>query len=633
MKGPYAVLLILAALLVVAPFFLLSNDARKQRSDGVVYRVAYSSAVKSIDPATAGDTTSASIQGNMYEGLYTYHFLKRPVEVVCQLAESMPAVSEDGLTYTIPLKPGVLFHRNPCFGPDSHGKGWATRKMTAHDFVFAFKRIADYHVNTGLGWAFLAGRIEGLDAFREKTKAYKIGDFSRYDLPVEGLQAVDDYTLRIRLTGPFPQFIYVLAMNTYAPIPHEAVSYWLGSRDNGTGERLTIPEHERSTEFSEPEHVVGTGPYVLAEWKRKWKFTFRRNPEYRYEEYPVAGEDAHGNYPGDKELGLLDDAGKRVPFIDEIHYRFIEEEYATWMMFLSRQTDVGAIPREAFNNVITPGKDLTDDWKNRGIYLEKSPYPAIYWFVFNMEDPLLGSCKALRQALCLAYDVESEIDVLLNGQAKRAVNIVPGSFKGHSEAGPGPYARFDVDGAKSKLAEATKELHRKGLLVDGKLPEIKLDLAAGPHATRVAEFAQQQFAVLGIKIKPVFNDWPTLQRKVHNKQAQMYTMGWHADYPDAENFLQLFYSGNIDKGTNNANYNNPEFDALYERVRLMLDSPERTVLYVQMIRMISEDCPILLLYEPESFTLFWEWVKNVKAHPIGYGYAKFRRIDQLLREQ
>ena len=160
----------------------------------------------------------------------------------------------------------------------------------------------------------------------------------------------------------------------------------------------------------------------------------------------------------------------------------------------------------------------------------------------------------------------------------------------------------------------------------GEIPELKLDLGDGPAAIKQAEFIRQQFQKMGLKVKPVFNDWPTLQRKVNNKQIQMYTMGWIADYPDAENFLQLYYSGNIDKGTNNTNYRNPRFDSLYRIVRVMQDSPERTALYAGMVRILNEECPVALLYEPENFTLYGDWGFNVKPPSIGSGFYKYRRI-------
>jgi oligopeptide transport system substrate-binding protein len=332
-------------------------------------------------------------------------------------------------------------------------------------------------------------------------------------------------------------------------------------------------------------------------------------------------------YPGDSALGLLADAGKRVPFIDEIRFRYVDEQYTSWMLFLSKQVDAAGIPREAFETVIRPDKELTESWKKRHIVLARFTDPSIYWIAFNMEDTVLGGCKELRQGICLGFDVETEIKVLLNGRGKRAVNMIPSDFKGHTEAGMGQYNRYDLVAALEKLALAKKTLGDRGLLQKGDIPELKLDLGDGPSAIKQAEFIRQQFQKMGLKVKPVFNDWPTLQRKVNNKQIQMYTMGWIADYPDAENFLQLYYSGNIDKGTNNTNFRNARFDSLYRQVRVMQDSPERTANYAAMTRILSEECPALLLSEPENFTLYADWGFNVKPPPIGYGYFKYRRID------
>jgi len=609
---------------------LLPGQAEDRYAGKVVRYGLYGAAVRSLDPATCGDTTSSGFQGDVYEGLYTYHFLKRPAQdwVIPQLAAEKPVVSADGLTYTVKLKKGVKYHRNPCFGPDPTGENeWATRTVKAEDFVLAMKRVADYHINTGLSWAF-ATRIKGLKEYRKKTRKYKIGDFSRYDLPVEGMEALDEHTLRITLTEPFPQFRFVLAMHVYAPIPREAVEYWLATEDDGRGGRKPIPVENRTTEFREAEQVVGTGPYMWKEFERKSRIVMERNPDFRDDFYPSEGE------PGDREAGLLDDAGKKVPFIDVLYYEYTHEASSSWKLFLTRQRDTTGIPKDVFDSIVSPDRDLTSRWRKKGIYMKSYWSPAVYWIVFNMEDPVIGASKSLRQALCASFDVESYLKVLFNNRGRRAVNILPSSFTGWKEAGPGPYAGFDLDLAKRKLADARKELAAKGLLKNGEIPRLTIDLGGtdGETAKR-AEFFKQQFDQIGVRVDYNLNDWPKLQEKVHNKQCQMYTMGWHADYPDAENFLQLYYSPNIEKQTNNSNYANPEFDRLYEKVRVMPDSPERTALYARMVRMISEDCPVLLLTEPQSYVLIYEWMRNVKPHPVGYGYKKYRRIDTKLRHE
>jgi ABC-type transport system substrate-binding protein len=411
-------------------------------------------------------------------------------------------------------------------------------------------------------------------------------------------------------------------MSVYAPIPREAVDYWLGTEDDGRGGRRPVPVEKRRTEFRQADQCVGTGPYLMSVFERKKRIVQTRNPEFRPDFYPTEGS------PQDRSDGLLDDAGKRVPFIDVLQFDFVAEDYPAWMRFLSRQTDMSAIPREEFEFVINPDRGLAETWRQRGIRLITYEQPTIQWIEFNMQDRLVGASKALRQALCLSYDVENEIRVLYNGRGVRATRIVPRSMTGWQQAGPGPYFRFDLQAARARLEEAKKELAGKGLLVNGEIPAIKLDIGGTSQALlRLGEFTRQQFARIGVKVDVAYCDYPVLRNKIDNKAVQTFMSGWHSDYPDSENFLQLFYSPNITKGTNDTNYSNPEFDRLYEQAAALPDSPRRMELYVTMMRMVCQDCPVLPLGEPQTFLLMHDWVHNVKANPFGYGYVKYRRID------
>ena len=622
MKWFYISALLGAAVLSLAPFYLLKRQDTSAFEGKVVSYSTYGAKVRSIDPATAGDTTSAGVQGGMYESLYSYHFLKRPVELEPQLAAAMPGVSPDGLTYTFGLKGGVKYCRNDCFGvgPDGQAK---TRTVRAADFVLAFKRIADYHITTPMSLAFIEDKLVGLNDYRERTRSYDKGDFRRYDeLDLEGVQALDELTLRIRLTKPFPQLLYVLALNNYAPIPRELIEYHLASRPGPNG-REPVPLRDRSPVIHSPEAAVGTGAYFLKEFVSGGRIVLSRNPDFRHELYPCQGSEE------DRAAGRLADCGKPVPFVDIIYMEYVPEEYPMWKLFLSRRVDRSGIPRQQYSQVISPSKELTDRWAKQGIGLIKYSDPAVYWFAFNMEDRVLGSSKSLRQALCLGFSVEKYIEQLHNGRGIRAVNTLPTSLEAHDEAGPGPYARFDLDEARKKLAQAHNELEASGVIGPGEpIPALTLDLGGRDEEDRrMGEFAQRQFDQLGIKLKIELNDWPTLQAKVENKQTQMYSMGWHADYPDPENFLQLYYTPNIKRGTNNTNYSNPEFDRLYEQAAVMLPGPRRRELYVKMVRMLNEDCPALLLSEPISFVLVHPWMHNLKPHPFGYGFAKYASID------
>ncbi len=619
MKWFYVTALAIAALMVLSPYLLLRGEQSGRQSGKVVSYDVYGAKVKSIDPATCGDTTSASIQGNIYEGLYTYHFLKRPVEVVPQLAEEMPRISPDGRTYTIKIKKGVNYSRNACFGTEADGRP-KTREVRAADFVLAFKRVADFHVTTQLSLAFIEDRIVGLSEYRNNTRRYAKGDLSRYDKEdLRGVRALDEHTLQIELNEPFPQLVYVLAIGVYAPIPREVAAYYLARG----------PMESRSPEILQREAIAGTGPYLLTDWIKGGKIVLERNDEFRHETYPAEGA------PGDEAAGLLKDAGKQVPFIDVQELVFVEESNPAWMMFERKQRDLAGIPRDVYDKVISPTRELVAKYEKEGVRLLKYTSPAVYWIVFNMDDPVVGKSKSLRQALCLAYDVETHIEVLYNGRGIRATNIIPSEFKGHDEAGPGPYYRYDLDAAKEKIEQAKQELLAVGVIKPGEpIPALKLDMAGRDESSRrFAEFAMGEFRKLGVELKVEMNDWPTLQSKVQNKQCQLYTMGWHADYPDAENFLQLFYTPNIDRGTNNSNYSNAAFDELFRKAATELDESKRVAMYVEMVRMLNEDCPVLLLSEPVSFLLIHKWVSNVKPHPIGYGYLKYRRIDVDLRRR
>ncbi len=589
--------------------------------DPVIRFSSYGATVNTLDPANCADTTSAYIQGHIYEGLYGYHYLKRPLELEPLLAADMPTVSEDGLVYTIPIRPGVLFSRNECFGEDTHGR-WATREVTADDFVLAFKRTADPLLSGGLVRSFVFNRVIGFQDYYESLKENHTHDRSRYEPPLEGVVALDRYTLQITLSEPFPQLTYILALANVAPIPYEAVDYWLADTEKMT--------------FLEPEQLIGTGPYLLASYAKKKPIVFVRNPDFRYREYPSEGA------PGDAERGLLADAGKQIPFIDAIYLDYIGEEFTTWLNFLAGDVDTSGISKKLFDFVITPDKQLLNKYADSGIDMHVYEDPSIFWLVFQMDNELFAASPSLRKGICLGYDVESYVKVLYNGRGRPAVNCIPSStkvfnptsYEAHLAAGPGEFYRYDLAESKRYLAQAKDELAAAGLLdPNGEIPVLELYVPAdSPRARAMADFAHQQFNAMGLRLRTQANDWTTHQRFVSTGKAQMYFMGWHADYPDAENFLQLFYSGNF-VGYDAPPWQDDEYDALYEQARIMPDCPERTELYAQMARIINEQCPLRLLSEPQSYVLVYDWLENYKHHPIGYGTTQYFRINTERRRE
>ena len=266
MKGFYVIAPAVVIALILIPFVLLDEETPQRFAGKMVVYDIYATKINSVDPATCGDVASSIIQGNFHEGLYDYHYLKRPLEVVPQLAASMPEISPDGLTYTISLRKDVKYSPNPCFGLDADGKP-KTRTVRAADFVLAFQRIADFHITTRLSLSFIEDKIAGLKEYRMATRRYHKGDLSRYAREkLTGVTALNDHTLQIRLVKRFPQLLYVLAMHVYAPVPWELVDYHLvrDPANNGVPRRLS----ECDPEIRLRQAIVGTGPYVLSEWVR-----------------------------------------------------------------------------------------------------------------------------------------------------------------------------------------------------------------------------------------------------------------------------------------------------------------------------------------------------------------------------
>ncbi len=585
-------------ILGLAAVILAVGCAKKEKSSAgkeMVLRHLLRTRVQTMDPGNARDLYSATVISQIYEPLYTYHFLKRPYEIISVLAENLPDLSADGTTYTIRIKKGVRFQDDVCF---PGGKG---RQLKASDFVYAIKRIANVKY-ASQNWAILDDRIVGLNDFREYTKGFKKQWDVDYSREVEGLRVLDDYTLRIQLINPWPQFVEtILSDPSTAPIPYEAVDYY----------KEDIIRHP-----------VGTGPFRLETYQPGCFIEMVRNANWRGELYPSEGE------PGDKENGFLEDAGKPVPFADRIIWRIVEEDQPAWLLLMRGYIDAMGIPKDNFDRAVSAEHKETPEMTNRGIELKTFSDPSTFWIGFNFKDPVLGKNLPLRKALSRAIDRQRFIDLFFNGRDKVAHGFVcPGLDSYDPNIVRFGYSKYDLTEARQLLKEAEK-IH------GGPIPKLTVAMPGTDTFYRqFGLFLQRQCEAAGITLVVDYMDWPTYMERQNKGQCQMFASGLSAGCPDASDILDMFTTRQFAPGQNKFFYSNPAYDALYDKVRVMQSSPERVELYRKLERMVLDDYPAIFTNHRVAYTLNHGWYKNYKPHVFCYGLSKYRRVDVELREQ
>ena len=299
-----------------------------------VLRYAMRVAETGFDPAQISDLYSSTLCANVFDALYEYEFLARPVRLRPNTAVALPEASADFKTFTIRVRPGIYFNDDPAF------KG-VKRELTAADYVYSIKRHFDPRWKSPTYTSLNNNRIIGLDELRQAALRDKT-PFD-YDKPVEGLRAVDRYTIQFKLAEPNPRFTDELSdpARTGA-VAREVVELY--------GEKIM-------------EHPVGTGPYRLAEWRRSSRISFEKNPNYRgvfYQEEAPEGDPLA--QAAAKRL-----AGRRLPMVDRIEVSVIEQPQPRWLAFVNREMDVIEQVPEDFTYTAIPNNKVAPNLAKQGI--------------------------------------------------------------------------------------------------------------------------------------------------------------------------------------------------------------------------------------------------------------------------
>lgn len=402
-------------------------------------------------------------------------------------------------------------------------------------------------------------------------------------------EALDKYTLQFKLAKPFPQFLYSLAMTFTYVVSKEVVAKY-------------------GKEFVN--HPVGTGPYILPLFDQGKKITYVKNPTFREKLYPSDSS------PELKHL--LADAGKKLPLVEKVVVHVMKESQPAWLKLNKGEIDYYSVPKDNFATAIKNNK-LSDELVAKGFILDIAPQLDVTYTAFNFENKLFHN-KKLRQAMYLAYDEAKANELFYNNTAFPAQSIIPPGIAGHD-------VNYKNQFKGPKLEEAKKMLAEAGYPEGKGLPELKYDIPDSTVSRQMGEYFQKQMEQIGVKIKILSSPWPEFQAKVKKKSVEIYGLAWGADYPDAENFLQLFYGPNSSPGANGSNYNNPVFNKEFETAVQMQDSPARTALYEKLNKFLGEEVVALFGVHRQAYILEQGWLKNYHPTDLHHDAIQYLNID------
>jgi ABC-type transport system substrate-binding protein len=508
-----------------------------------------------LDPAVASDVASLSLLENLFDPLLRYDYLARPVKLIPNTAATMPTVSDNGKTYTFRLRQDVYFT------PDAAFKG-AHRQATAQDYAYSFNRLHDPALKSP--WLYL---FDG----------------------VASVEAVDKFTLRIRLKAPDPNFLFYLAMPATAVVAREVVDAYGAQTGN---------------------HPIGTGPFKIGTWKRSDQIVLLANRDFRPTEFE----------------------GKRLPMLDRIDIKIVEEYQSRVLGFLNGEFDfLEQLPESMKELALTADNQLKPELVRKGIVLAPFPVLQTYYMWMNMDDPLIGGYSkekvALRRAIALGYNNAEDIAQMKKGLAQQAVTPLPPNVLGVDPNYRSPVA-YDPALANALLDRYGYRKSKNGYRTqpDGQPLLLVMHSEASTVGRLRDELWRKNLNAIGLNVTFKSDKKTEIIKASRLGKVMMFETNWVADFPDGDNFYQLLYGPNAGRA-NYARFNLPAYNQRYEQARLMGDSPQRTALYDEMAQLIHAYTPWVLLTHPISADLQQPWLKHYRRHPVEFTNWRYLDVD------
>jgi ABC-type transport system substrate-binding protein len=587
----------LAAPLAIAP------AAQPRGAPSRTLRVAFPIAETGFDPAQVQDLYSRTVIGHIFDAPLEYDYQARPAVLRPNTTTALPEVSDDHRTFTMRIRPGILFQDDPAFG----GR---PRELTAADYVYTFKRFYDPRWKSPMLFVLENSRLLGLTELRQRALKEKT-PFD-YAHPVDGIRALDRYTLQIRLAEPNPRFIYNLADSSMlGAIAHEVVGRY--------GDDIMA-------------HPVGTGPFRLAQWTRSSRIVMERNPTYRRSLYAFeAAADMPDLAPEVERL-----RGRSLPMVDRVEISIIDESQPRWLAFQQGGLDILALPAE-FLPVAAPNGRLAPYLERRAIRMRRTAMADITLTYFNMEHPVVGGYTpervALRRAISLGFDGDEYIRSIFSGVSVRAQSpIAPGTF-GYAPDYVTAIGTFDLARARA-LLDTYGYIDRDGdgwrEQPDGSRLLLEMASSSSQLDRKQNELWRRFMTRIGLRMDFRIAQWPELVKQSMAGKLMMWGYGWQLSAPDSDGVLGMAYGPN-QQSINDARFDLPAFNTLYERQRVMPDGPERLRVLREASRLLAAYMPYMMHVHRVVIDLVQPWVLGYRRHPFTTRAWCWIDVDESLR--
>jgi ABC-type transport system substrate-binding protein len=535
--------------------------------------------IETLDPARAPELGTIYTIAPLYHQLLTYDYLARPATLIPYAATALPQISADGRTYTLTIRPGLMFAPHPAFG----GK---PRELVAADFVYSWKRLAD-PAHSSMSYSSLEGLIEGLDEIVSRARRESRFD---YDATIAGLRALDKYTLQIRLTRPDATFIHQLAYAGLSAVPKEVVD-------------------AEGAEFSR--RPIGSGPYQVARFQPATRLDVVRNPNFKPLPWTFFAPSAAANAPVAAAL-----RGRSVPMLDRVEMIRIPEPSTAVLALTRGEIDFVAYARAA---IVFDGTSVKPALRDAGIQAHRASSQGMFLLLFNMREPVIGGFTpaqvALRRAIAMAIDDATWLRTFDQGIGTVRQHVIGPDVAGHDPKYRNPNAY--------NPATANALLDRLGYVrgadgwrrrPDGSPLELRMINGTTTESRRLAEFMKRSLDALSLRV--VFDSMPGGDRlkRLSTCQFQMTTMSFGGGAPDGTSPMENFHSEKI--GTVNFScYKSEAFDRLYERLRIMPPGPERAPLFSDLTALLDAHAPARILPEADDVMLVAPRVRGYTTHP------------------